>query len=122
MSFHSGTNSPNGPRSAFDDAARAWRASPFPSGSTNDEIDELHAELVNVDNWVAEVLVPYIDRQAAWTPAVDVQAGIQSVRTQASHLLEVLEDPAEKSAVESYDRYAQLLEAAYERFLEITAP
>jgi hypothetical protein len=59
----------------FQEAYAAWRLQPFPSGSTNDEIDELHADLALVDSCVAETVLPFVERGEHVSPGVDVARG-----------------------------------------------
>jgi len=58
--------------SDFEAAVATWRSQPFPSGSINDALDELHADLVLADTWVAEAVIPFVDHGALQPAHVDV--------------------------------------------------
>lgn len=46
----------------FSRAVEAWRREPFPPGSATDALDELHADLALADSWLAEAVIPFVDR------------------------------------------------------------
>lgn len=92
-----------------------WLAAPFPSGSSNDEIDEIHADLVLIDTWVAGTIEPYAAGRE-WSPAVpDVLGTIAHMRAQL-HAVSTSGD--EILIVRAYEDYLTLLETAYSAFLK----
>ena len=100
----------------FDDLYRRWRGVPFPHGSHRDDVDELHADLALVDTWVAETVVPYVERGLiAPPPKVDIGAGVQGIRNR----VRVLRDGAtgeELAILNRYMDYVDLIDELYVAF------
>lgn len=101
----------------FEGAYTAWRNQPFPVGSRVDALDEVHADLVLVDTWVAQTVIPFVE-EGRYRPAqVDVLEKLQEVRDRASALSKS-GSADEKRLVSDYLRYADLLKSVYESLLK----
>jgi hypothetical protein len=97
-------------------AYAAWRRQAFPTGSPVDALDELHADLVLADTWVAESVIPYVKR-GIYSPArVDVLGTLSDLRHRAKRLAESVAGE-DRDQARKYDEYAHLLEVVYEAFL-----
>jgi hypothetical protein len=96
----------------LDDAYNAWRALPMPPGSADDELASLHADLVLVDTWVAETVVPFVERTQYMFAAIDIGAGIRGVHERAEELAASL-DGDEADLAQEYLAYADRLDAVY---------
>lgn len=95
-----------------------WLRTPFPAGSsTNDDLDEVHAEIALVDTWVAECVLEY--RHAGiWSPAVpDVFAELDRVSEELDEI--PLNDVEQHAQALQYASYLHLLRDAYRAFLEL---
>jgi C1A family cysteine protease len=97
-------------------AYSAWRAKPFPAGSADEALDELHAELATWDTWIASTLVPFIDHGRISRDQVDVTAELNKLARHADNLAHSLDGENLKKAQE-YREYADLLSRAYECYL-----
>jgi hypothetical protein len=86
------------------------RQEPFPTGGRDDDLDELHADLALADSWVAESVIPFVERGSFAPAKVDVLQALRTMREQARGL----RDPDARSA---YLRYIDLLSRVYETFL-----
>jgi hypothetical protein len=102
-------------------ANSAWRAQPFPKGSDNDALDEIHAELATWDTWIASVLLPYIDEGRIARDQVDVAAELKSLASRAAILARGLRGEQLKSA-SAYRAYVHLLMRAYHAYLVEIGP
>ena len=99
----------------FETNIRVWRETPFPRGSAVDALDEMHADLALYDTWVAESVLPYVER-GRWEPAVpDVLAALDALTRDLDALRGARTDDPE--AVSAYLAYAALLRTLYESFL-----
>jgi hypothetical protein len=99
----------------LEEAVRVWRKAPFPLGSAVDALDEAHADLALYDTWVAESVLPYVER-GIWEPAVpDVLGAIDELVGEVGDLYASgTEDP---DAALGYLAYAELLRAVYVAFM-----
>jgi len=102
--------------SAFEDAYGAWRWCSFPSGSANDEVDELHADLALADVWVADTVIPYVESGIYQPAQVDVLAELTKLRERSDQLASGA-SPDDAQTVLAYRDYVDLLSAIYEGFL-----
>jgi hypothetical protein len=94
-----------------------WRDQPFPRGSSNDALDELHADLALVDTWVAEALIPLVEHGMYRPIQVDPIQKLEEIRDSATELGKSA--PAdEKRLAREYVEYADLLRRVYEQFLK----
>lgn len=100
----------------FEDAYIAWRNQPFPSGSGDDSLDELHADLALADSWVADSVIPYVERGIFQPAQLDVIGELGKLRGRALELRAGggREDPA---LYDAYRDYADLLVRVYEGFV-----
>jgi hypothetical protein len=101
----------------FEDAYSAWREEPFPLGSRLNALDEVHADLVLVDTWVAETIIPFVEAGRYHPAEVDVLGKPQGIRHRASEF-ETSEGSDEERLAAQYVTYADLLRTVYERFLK----
>ena len=88
---------------------------PFPPGSHRDDVDELHADLALVDTWVAETVVPYVERGVITPPQVDIAAGIKGIRDRAVALRGGA-SADEQAVLNRYIDYADLMDKLYAAF------
>jgi len=89
----------------------AWRREPFPHGGSDEQVDELHADLALADSWVAESVIPFVERGQFLPAQVDVVQGLRLLRERAA---------AHRSpdrAME-YLKYVELLSDVYDAFLQ----
>ena len=101
----------------FERAYSAWRQRPFPEGSRIDPLDELHADLVLADTWVAQTIIPFVEDGRYHPAQVDVLGKLQEIRDGAAALGKSgVAD--EKRLAREYLTYAELLRTAYESFLK----
>jgi hypothetical protein len=100
----------------FEDAYTSWRGQPFPPGSADDALDELHADLVLADTWVAESVVPFVERGLYQPARIDVIAELRKLRDRA---VQLRRDRAGDDAglCDAYRDYAGLLLRLYEGFI-----
>ncbi|WP_156786302.1 hypothetical protein [Microterricola viridarii] len=99
----------------FEGAFQSWRDAPFPRGSSRDPADEVHANLALYDTWVAESVVPFMDR-GIWQPAVpDVLGALENLGGQVQELRRAGTEDLE--ALSAYLAYADLLRTVYRAFL-----
>lgn len=100
---------------AFDRTYKAWRDQPFPRASADKELAGVHADLVLVDAWVAEAVIPFVERKQYVFAVVDVSAGIASIHARAAQLAASCNgDDAELAR--AYAAYAERLDAVYGEF------
>jgi hypothetical protein len=100
----------------FADRYAVWRNRPFPAGSADDSVDELHADLALVDSWVAESVVPFVERGLYRPAGVDVIGELWRLRARATELAGTRgQDDATLAG--SYTSYLDLLIDLYDDFL-----
>jgi hypothetical protein len=92
-----------------------WRDEPLPPGSSRDDIDELHADLVTVDLWVADMVIPYVENGTRFPLKVDIEGGIERVRERIRQLLESAYG-ADRSLLDRYAAYTDLLDAVFRAY------
>lgn len=98
----------------FDAAVRNWLDAKLPEGSSVDDLDEIHADLVLIDTWVADSVLPYL-RANVWSPAVpDVLAGLAELD---NVLATVPAAFGHDQTVLRYRSYVEILRRVYEAFL-----
>jgi len=97
-------------------AVSTWRHKPFPSGSANDALDELHADLALADTWVAEAVIPFVDHGTFQPAQVDVIGETRKLRDRAAQLGRS-SSGEDKTLADAYRDYAALLMHVYESFL-----
>jgi len=100
----------------FEEAYSDWRRQPFPTGSHLDALDELHADLALAHAWVAESVIPFIERGRVIPAKVDVIGTLREIRGRSAELAETLGGDESRLA-KDYVVYAHLLELVYEGFL-----
>jgi hypothetical protein len=103
---------------AFRTAYQAWRERPFPPGSPDDDVDELHADLALADSWVAESVIPYIEDGSHQPANVDVLSELRALRRRAEKL-ETTAKPEESRLAVDYRDYIDALAEVYTRFLAV---
>ena len=102
--------------SDFETAYEAWRRQPLPPGSADDSLDELHADLVLADAWVADSVIPYVERGIYQPAQPDVVEELGNLRSRAAKLRE-RDDGGDPSLAGSYGDYVELLLCVYQGFL-----
>lgn len=101
---------------SFGEAYTTWRERPFPAGSSTDALDELHADLALADTWVAESVVPFVERGLKQPAEVDVVGELSKLRDRAVELGSAATGEDARLASE-YRDYIDLLVRAYTGFL-----
>jgi hypothetical protein len=100
----------------FQDAYESWKNQPFPSGSSWDELDEVHADLALADTWVADTVGPFIESGVYRPAQVDVIGTLDKIRNRAIQL-GAQGEGEDKRLAEEYAKYAGLLQSVYQGFL-----
>lgn len=90
-----------------------WRSQPFPPGSQNEELDELHAELALLDVWIADYLLPFALEGRVVVDRQDVLAGIEVLRGQLARVR------MSEGELQPYRDYLDVAADAYRSFLEV---
>jgi hypothetical protein len=96
----------------LDDAYKTWRAQPFPPASVDHELSDLHVDLGLVDAWVAEAVIPFVERRRYMFAAADLRAGILGVRDRA-HALAASRNGHDADLARCYVAYAEQLDVVY---------
>ena len=65
----------------FAAAHKRWLEMPFPHGSTNDLVEEYHAELAQWDTFVADIAIPHASSNSAVLPVFDLGAELAGLRS-----------------------------------------
>jgi len=95
-----------------------WREASFPSTTTNENVDELHKELILYDLWVAESVIPFIQK-GRYIPAVpDVVDALMQFQERGQELLLSVEG-SDLDSVRQQLEYATKLYELYSEFLAI---
>jgi hypothetical protein len=102
----------------FTEAYTAWRSLPFPPGSTEDTLDELHADLALADTWVADSVIPYVERGIYEPAQVDVLDTLRTLRNRAGALRDRGPDPG---LAGRYIKYVDVLLRVYHEFLAVVS-
>lgn len=100
----------------FQHAYELWKEQPFPSGSSWDALDEVHADLAVADTWVADTVIPFIEHGVYRPAQVDVIGALEKIRDQAIQL-KARGEGEDKRLAEEYAKYAELLHFVYQSFL-----
>jgi hypothetical protein len=101
----------------FEEAVSAWRNQPFPPGSSTDAVDELHADLALADTWVAEAVVPFMERGVHRSPQVDVDKRLHELRVRTAELTQNATNET-RELMHSYRDYIDRLLRVYTAFTE----
>jgi hypothetical protein len=99
----------------FEESYRRWRDAPFPSGSTNDAVDELHAQLAQWDAFVADEVIPVAEGHAhkpGIGSAYDIAKELELLRAGIEALAERV-GPDDQALLRQYDDYVSLLTEVY---------
>jgi hypothetical protein len=91
-------------------AYERWRRTPLPSGTLNEEVDELHADLAMWDAFVADAVIPMADGRQ-YDPGVHDQAAeVENLRQRIEVVMReaVAED---REQLRLYREYCDLLQA-----------
>lgn len=101
---------------AFEEAVASWRNQTFPPGSKVDSLDELHADLVLADTWVADAVIPFVEHGFVAPVVVDIVGETRDLLRRAT---ELARDSAGEDlhTAKAYGEYAALLLRVYEAFL-----
>jgi hypothetical protein len=92
-----------------------WSNEPFPLGSARDDIDELHADLVTVDLWVTNMVVPYVENGQRFPLKVDIAGGIRRIGDSVRELRESAEG-GDRILLARYAVYVDLLDAVFRAY------
>lgn len=107
-SLRSGTNE----MTSFDDAYKEWRQAPFPKGSSDDAVDELHAELAQWDAFVADEVIAIADGRTPQPGVVDIRAELDSFQMKIAGV-EANSHGAAREQLAAYRHYCALLINVY---------
>jgi hypothetical protein len=105
----------------LEDAYASSRKQPFPPGSNHDAPNELHADLALADAWVADSVIPFVERGLKHPAQVDVIEELRKLRTRAAELGHA-GNREDTRLADSYREYAELLLRVYEAFLTQPRP
>ena len=97
----------------FEEAYRAWRSQPFPSGSHDDQIDDIHAQLAYVDAVVADVVIPFVESGRDVSVKLDVAALLNELSSRIAAHDETVSARLDGRLAE-YQHYCDLLRSVYE--------
>lgn len=89
------------------DALHHWRNAPFPEGSDDDAVDEVHAQVAQWDALVADLAIPLERGQLVPAPVIDLRSGIAETLLAVQGLAELAGAGAAK--LRSYAAYCELL-------------
>lgn len=92
-----------------------WRAAPLPSGNGSEDFGEIHADLVLVDSWVAEYVIPFVERGIKHSPRVDVSGALTDLRRRLSDL-DRGPVVSKRALADEYSRYIAMLEELWQSF------
>lgn len=103
-----------------DDIFEQWLSEPFPRGSENDKLDELHSDLAYVDAMVASTIIPYLKRgvfdEHPYLDRDEICRIVDDSRAFRTHL------PEERERAEQYARYGSVLLRALEAYITARSP
>ena len=102
--------------SEFDDAYVAWRKQPFPHGSIDELVNDVHGDLAVADTWVAESIILFVEDRTFRPAKVEVLAELGMFRRRAVELLEI-SDEDDTQLLNSYIDYFDRLARVYTAFL-----
>jgi len=92
-----------------------WRNESFPPGSSRDDVDELHAEIATIEEWVAALVLPFVEHGERYPVKIDVQAGIDRAREQVDELKRS-GHADDRALLDRYECYLQLLADVFQAF------
>lgn len=105
----------------FEEAYARWREAPFPRGSTNDLVGDLHADLAMLDAFVADEVIPLREGAVIRPGAVDIAKELDGLCSRIRSLAAIVE--AEQQAkLGEYAEYCALLEEVYSGAQHLYAP
>lgn len=102
----------------FESAYRAWREAPFPGGSSNDKVDELRAELILADTWLADTLIPFVEEGRRWEDTSDISERLDRIFAEAEEHMGALA-VADREKLLLYCGYASLMRRAITGYTEV---
>ncbi len=88
-------------------ALQHWRTTPFPEGSDDDSVDEVHAQIAQWDAFVADLAIPLERGRLVPAPAIDLRSGIAETLLEVQGLAQLA--GAEAARLCSYAAYCELL-------------
>jgi hypothetical protein len=95
-------------RKDVEEACNRWRATSFPKGSLDDELDELHAQLAYVDAMIADSAIPFLAGSRYDPIPAQASDELEHVLSRASTLAQLSNPEISNTALE-YRQYAALL-------------
>lgn len=95
-----------------------WRSAPFPPGGSSDDANEVHADLVVVDTWIADLVMPFVKEGRLVEQKVDIRAAVDRLLTQCQQLAR--SDRGEDQILaREYVCYLNRLRALYGVYLQL---
>jgi len=70
----------------MDSAYREWRHAPFPEGSSVEELGELHADMALVDEWLIQIVIPYMEYRVINPHVVDLERSVAELESRLGTL------------------------------------
>ena len=102
--------------SDFEATYHLWRDTAMPPGSVDDTLDELHADIVLADTWVADSVLPLVQYHRYRPARIDVLDRLAVLRDRCD---ELARQATNGSLLQSYRSYVVMLIALYEGFLAL---
>lgn len=99
------------------DAYERWRRHPFPTGSAADAVDELLSELALADAWVAESVIPFVERGVHDPAKIDVISELRDLSRRAADLQPSVGSD-DRQLLHDYTDYLDALIEVYQDFLD----
>jgi hypothetical protein len=101
----------------FVDAYRSWMDQPFPDASTDEAVDDIHKDLVLVDDYVANEAIPWTEEGLRTESEVDVSGAIAELKDRILEL-QATAPPQEADQLGSYLEYLEKLREVDEALTE----
>ena len=101
----------------FQSRYSAWRERAAPKGSEDDALSELHADLMLVDSWLAETIIPVATRRRYVEPKVDISAALKDIVARAEAFKASMSGTQRDEAM-SYLSYGEDLERLHAAFCD----
>lgn len=108
-------------RDAFDEAYGRWREMPFPKGGDARFYGEIHADVALADSWVAETLLPFVNKGVVDPAVIDVLGRLSELRKKIDRL-DAQTGPENHAAAAGYLAFVNALIDVYGAFLALIQP
>jgi hypothetical protein len=103
--------------STFDEAFDAWRRAKFPDGSPNDDVDDIHAVLAQLDAFVADEVIPLHEGRTIQYRLASMLGDLSDLQARIGALHDSA-GPRDKAKLKEYADYCRLLQDVYALALE----